>query len=194
MVSEWLEDEHAARIGPTSLHYRKKRLDLRLLPVKYATQEAQDIVAATGGDNEEINRALTMLVQTKIYEMLIQMNTVIEAFDQVRSANLRSRKVMKAVTKHRKKDTTEADSETAEELVPQGPTKAALAAVTALVKNTTAIGHHVIETEKWDLDRDLKLAQQIQIAEQKVSKVASEAGISPEVEKTIRDALMEIKV
>ncbi len=194
MVSEWLEDEHAARIGPTSLHYHKKRLDLTLLPVKYATQEAQDIVAATGGDNEEMNRALTMLVQTKIYEMLIQMNTVIEAFDQARNANLRSRKVMKAVTKHRKKNSGEAGSETAEELLPQGPTRAALVAVTALVKNTTTIGHHVIETEKWGLDRDLKLAQQIQVAEQKVSKVAREAGISPEVEQTIRDALMEIKV
>jgi|HubBroStandDraft_1064217.scaffolds.fasta_scaffold38566_5 hypothetical protein len=197
LLSDWLEEEHAARIGPTSLHYHKKHhLDLKLLPVKYATQEARTIVEATGGDNEEINRALTMLVQTKIYEMLIQMNTVIEAFDQVQEANLNSRKMMRARQKNQQKKNAMSQSETADQqnpFLPQGPNKAAIAAVSALVKNTAAIGHHVIEAEKWDLDRDLKLAQAIQEAEQKVSKVANEAGLSPEVEKSIRDALMEIK-
>ena len=76
---------------------------------------------------------------------------------------------------------------------PKEPNKAALTAVTAMVRNTATIGHHVLEFEKWDLERDLKLTQQIQIAEQKVAKVANEAGLSPEVEKSIRDALMEIK-
>ena len=203
LLSDWLEEEHAARIGPTSLHYHKKHhVDLKLLPVKYATQEARTIVEATGGDNEEINRALTMLVQTKIYEMLIQMNTVIEAFDQVQAANLRSRKVMRVKLKQQQKNaaaaqdgTADRDGAAAEEdqLMPQGPNRAAMAAVSALVKNTATIGHHVIETEKWDLDRDLKLAQAIREAEQKVAKVANEAGLSPEVEKSIRNALMEIK-
>jgi uncharacterized protein DUF3486 len=194
LLSDWLEDEHAARIGPTSLHYHKKHhLDLKLLPVKFATQEARSMVEATGGDNEEINRALTMLVQTKIYEMLIQMNTVIEAFDQVGAANLRSRKVMRARQSKQRKKNPLGDGANEEPSLPQGPNKAAIAAVSALVKNTAAIGHHVIETGKWDLDRDLKLAQRIQEAEQKVSKVANEAGLSPEVEKSIRDALMEIK-
>jgi hypothetical protein len=208
LLSEWLEEEHAARIGPTSLHYHKKHhVDLKLLPVKYATQEARTIVEATGGDNEEINRALTMLVQTKIYEMLIQMNTVIEAFDQVQAANLRSRKVMRVKLKQQQKNaaaqdgtadqngTADQDGTAAEEdqLMPQGPNRAAMAAVSALVKNTATIGHHVIETEKWDLDRDLKLAQAIREAEQRVAKVANEAGLSPEVEKSIREALMEIK-
>ena len=73
------------------------------------------------------------------------------------------------------------------------PNKAALVAVSTLVKNTALIGHHVIEGEKWDLDRDIKLIRQIEAADQKVAKVATEAGLSPEVEKSIRDALMEIK-
>jgi hypothetical protein len=192
-LSEWLEEEHAARIAPSSLLYRKKHLDLKLLPVKYATQEARAIVEASGGDNEEINRALTMLVQTKLYEMLVQMNTVIEAFDRVEDANLRSRKVMRTRQKKRRGETLGDQQETTAEDPPKRPNQAALAAVSALVKNTAAIGHHVIETGKWDLDRDLKLAQRIQEAEQKVSKVANEAGLSPEVEKSIRDALMEIK-
>ena len=196
LVSKWLEDEHAARIGPTSLQRHKRRLDLKLLPVKYATQEARAIVEASGGDNEEINRALTMLVQTKIYEMLVQMNTVIEAFDHVKAANAHSRMWMKT---HREKQKEKAgqgaEPQTNDDaaLLPEQPNPAALVAVTMLAKNTAAIGHHVIEFEKWDLERDLKLARQIEVAEQKVSKVVDEAGLSPEVEKNIRAALMEIK-
>ena len=73
------------------------------------------------------------------------------------------------------------------------PLKTTLAAVSALVKNTTTIGSHVRDGERWDLERE-KLVQQIEAANQKVSKVASEAGLSPEVEKSIREALMEIKL
>ena len=197
LVSRWLEDEHSARISPSALNYRKKhKLDLKLLPVKYATQEARAIVEASGGDNEEINRVLTTLVQTKLYEMLIQMNTVIEAFDQVESANKQSGKVRKARAekKNQRKQAAGPEADENAQMATQYPNRAALAAVTALVKNTAAIGHHVIEGEKWDLDRDLKLAQQIEAANQKVSKVASEAGLSPAVEETIRAALMEIKL
>lgn len=199
VISEWLEDEHSARISPSALNYRKKhKLDLKLLPVKYATEEARAIVEATGGDNEEINRILTTLVQTKLYEMLIQVNTVIETFDLVESANARSAKVLAARNKNKsnRKKGTGAEEEAGEDEQPVSkyPTKAALAAVTALVKNTAVIGHHVIDTDKWDLERDLKLAQQIDVASQKVSKVASEGGLTPEAERTIRAALMEIKL
>ena len=50
------------------------------------------------------------------------------------------------------------------------------------------------EGEKWELDRDFKLSEQIERASLKVSKVATEAGLSPQVEKSIRAALMEIKL
>ncbi|HLI78346.1 MAG TPA: phage protein Gp27 family protein [Candidatus Binataceae bacterium] len=194
-VSEWLEDEHATRIGPSSLQYRKKRLDLELLGVKYATSEARAIVEATGGDNEEINRALTTLVQTKLYDMLIQMNTVIEAFDRAGKANSRSAKVMKTRHRHQQKTGAAHQGEPSEgDLSPRRPHSAAVSALSALVRNTAMIGRHVMDTDKWDLDRQIKVAQLVKIADQKVTKIASEAGLSPEVEKTIRDALMEIKV
>jgi hypothetical protein len=198
-LSRWLEEEHSARISPSAINYRKKhKIDLKLLPVKYATEEARAIVEAAGGDNEEINRVLTTLVQTKLYEMLIQMDTVIEAFDTAEHANEHSANILAEREKNNRDPTkTSAAGEHAAEdgaHARKVPNKAALAAVTALVKNTATIGHHVIDTERWDLDRDIKLAQQIEAANQKVSKVATEAGLSPEVEKTIRAALMEIKL
>lgn len=199
VVSEWLEEEHAARISPSALHYHKKHLDLALLPVKFATKEAQQIVEASGGDNEEINRALTMLIQTKMYEMLVQMNTVIEAFDQVEKANEQSGKVMDARAQKSAQDNpdgADADPETSDTAAraTKTPNKAALAALSVLVKNTKEIGEHVTDSQRWDLERDSKLARQIEAASQKVSKVASEGGLSPEAEATIRAALMEIKL
>ncbi len=195
-LSQWLEDEHSARISPSALNYRKKhKIDLKLLPVRYATEEARAIVEATGGDNEEINRVLTTLVQTKLYEMLIQVNTVIETFDSVQQAAIHSANNAAARRARSKKgddsaDATGADAQAKETL----PSRLALAAVTALVKNTATIGHHVREGERWDLERELKLVQQIDVATQKVSEVAIEAGLSPEVEGAIRAALIEIKL
>ena len=193
-LSEWLESEHKVRIGPTSLHAYRRRRDLHLLAVKRATEEARQIVALTGGDNQEINRLLTMLAQTKIYDMLVQMNTVVEAFDRAERANRNSIKRMGAKNRRQAKKDGSSEAQTADALSTERPNKAALAAVSTLVKNTTVIGQHVIETDKWGIEREIKLAQLVKIAEEKVSKIASEAGLSPEVEKTIRDALMEIKV
>jgi hypothetical protein len=197
-LSRWLEEEHSARISPSAINYRKKhKLDLKLLPVKYATEEARAIVEATGGDNEEINRVLTTLVQTKLYEMLVQMNTVIAAFDMVESAQEQGAKIHAA----REKTSAAMPADGAEnESLPDGtqarrmPSKAALTAVAALIKGTAVIGHHVREGEKWDLERDIKLSEQIEAANQKVVKVVREGGLSPEAEEKIRNALMEIKL
>jgi hypothetical protein len=191
-LSEWLEEEHGVQIGKTSIHAYNRQRELNLLAVKRATEEARQIVALTGGDNQEINRLLTMLAQTKIYDMLVQMNIVVEAFDRVEKANQESVKRLRTRNKKKHKDGT-SPSESDDDFATERPNKAALAAVSALVKNTTVIGHHVIETDKWDLDREIKLAQLVKTAEEKVSRIASEAGLSPEVEKTIRAALMEIK-
>jgi hypothetical protein len=192
-LSEWLEEDHGVQIGPTSLHGYQRLRNMNLIAVKRATEEARQIVALAGGDNSEINRVLTMLAQTKIYEMLVQMNTVIEAFDQVDKAN---NEAIKRTRTRKKKQPKGGSSETESEddLTTERPNKAALAAVSLMVKNTTAIGQHVIETDKWDIEREIRLAQLVKIADEKVCKIASEAGLSPEVEKTIRDALMEIKV
>jgi Bacteriophage Mu, Gp27 len=198
-LSRWLEEQHQLRVSPASLSYRKRHnVDLKLLPVKYATQEARAIVEASGGDNEEINRVLTMLVQTKIFDMLIQMNTVIEAVDQADCSSQRSAKV------HQRRNRKRAEAASGEAVAgeagsdpgtgqPKYPIKMVLAAISTLVKNTTTIGDQLIKGERWDLDRDLKLIQLIEAASRKVSKVASEAGLSPEVEQSIRAALMEIK-
>jgi hypothetical protein len=197
-LSQWLEEKHAARISPSALNYRKKhQLDLELLPVKFATQEARDIVAATGGDSEEINRALTMVVQTKLFEMLINLDTMLEAFEQFESAREHSKNVR--VARARKKAGTQPGADKEGTPPPESavaefrfPLKMGLAAISALVKNTTAIGAHVRDTERWEIERDTLLSK-IDEATHKVTKVASEAGLSPELEKTIRDALMEIR-
>jgi hypothetical protein len=190
-LSRWLEEVHAARVSPSALNYRKKhKIDLTLLPVKYATQEARDIVAATGGDNEEINRVLTMVVQTKIFEMLIQINTVIEAIDQLESAAQRSKKVRaERARKAGKQGNTGSGGEIKES---KYPSKGGLAAVSVLVKSTTAIGTHVREGQKWEIDRE-ELLRKVAEATQKVSKLANEAGLSPAAEKAIRAAMLEIK-
>ncbi len=198
-LSQWLENEHSARISPSAINYRKKhKIDLQLLPVKYATEEAQRIVEATGGDNEEINRVLTVLVQTKLFDMLVDLNRTKQACDQVEQAVKHSEKVHEA---RRKRESAaagasapvEEDSTDPETGKSRYPLKLALAAVSVLTKNTTAIGEHVRHGEQWEIERE-ELWQKLEAASQKVSKVAREAGLSPEVEKSIRDALLEIKL
>ncbi len=197
-LSQWLEDDHSARISPSALNYRKKHtIDLQLLPVEYATKEAQKIVEATGGDNEEINRILTMLVQTKLFDMLIDMNRAKQACKQVVQTTQHSQNVLAARAKRQAEDSStaakEAGVETAPPVESKYPPQFVLAAMSALTKNTTAIGAHVREVEHWDIERE-ELLRRLDTATQKVAKVAREAGLSPAAEKKIRAAMMEIKL
>ncbi len=196
-LSEWLEQDHAARISPSAINYYKRHhIDLELMPVKYATEEAQRIVEATGGDNDKINRILTMLVQTKLFDMLIDMNRTKQACEQVERTNEHSHNVLAARAERQAGESgtalVAAGSETAKPVEAKYPPQFVLAAMTTLTKSTTAIGTHVREGEMWDIERE-ELLRRLDTATQKVAKVAREAGLSPQVEKKIRAALMEIK-
>jgi hypothetical protein len=183
-LSQWLEEEHSARISPSAINYRKKhKIDLQLLPVKYATEEAQKIVAATGGDNEEFNRVLTMVVQSKIFDLLIEVNRALAALDQLDRAKKHSRKVREG--RARKKGETVGES--------KYPLKLMAVVMSAMTRNTTEIGTHLRAQEKWELQRE-ELIQKIEAASRTVSKLATEAGLSRAAEEKIRAALMEIKL
>src|SRR5579872_5261648 len=74
-LSHWLEEEHQQRISPSALHtYFRNNFDPLLRAVKIAAMQSAEIVRVTGGDDDLITRALFRLVQTAIFDLLVQLN------------------------------------------------------------------------------------------------------------------------
>src|SRR5580704_5399841 len=97
-ISQWLEKDHAVYISPSSIaYYNKYDLDPTLRAVKIATAQAAEIVRATGSDDDEINLAMFRLMQTSIFDLLVQVHRSRQLVAMVPETRERAASRMKAL-------------------------------------------------------------------------------------------------
>ena len=197
-VSRWLEKDYGQHISASSLHnYYRNNFDPMLKAVKTAAMQSAEIMRVTGGDEDLMSGALFRLVQTAIFDLLVQLNKARHLIERMPAAEHHGRAVVQTRAEKDRQAGIAKDQDTAEAqgtLEPKFPNKVELAAITALGRTIAIVSKAIIEAKRWREQMRAKLEQKIAVTTEKVSAAAREAGLSPEVEKTIRDALMEIKV
>lgn len=197
-LSDWLEQEHGQFISPSSLaYYFRHELDPMLQAVKIATAQAAEIVRATDGDDDEMSFALFRLTQTAIFDLLVQLNRARHLVALGSSARDRSAKILKT-RKQKLAEDGPAPNEQAlaaeDPLSSKFPSRIELVAATSLGKIVATVNKALIDWKKWREEAREKIERKVAATSARVCEVASEAGLSPEAEKCIRDALMEIKL
>jgi len=196
-LSDWLEREHGQEISPESLHnYFRNKFDPMLKAVKFAALQSAEILRVTGGDDDlNMSAALFRLVQTAIFDLLVQVNTARQLVARIPDAERQSQSVLKAHAEHGGDDQPQVDAAaTAAALVAKYSNKVELAAVTALGRTTAIVSKAVIDLQRWREEIREKLSETIATATAKISATAREGGMSAETEDTIRALLMEIKL
>jgi len=196
-LSQWLENDHAQYISPSSLaYYNKHHFDPTLQAVKIATAQAAEIVRTTGGDDDEMNLALFRLMQTSIFDLLVQLNRSRQLIAMVPEARERSAARVQALEDKRANSDYSRDAGLAEECGPSepSPTRTELAAVTALGKTVATVSRANVDLKKWREHMREKLEAKVAATSVRVSEAAREGGLSPAAEEKIRAALMEIKL
>lgn len=194
-LSDWLAGK-GFEISPSALNYYAHRFEQRLRAVKLATTQARAIVEAAAGDDDRINQALMRMVQTTMFEMMVEMNETRHAFEAADEARARSKKrllkraVKKSAGKEVDGDGVADDSDPA----PKYPTKADLAAMGSVGRTVAALGKLELEWEKWRAQMKRHVERQVDTAKERVSEAVKEGGLSPDAEARIRSALLEIRV
>jgi hypothetical protein len=191
-LSKWLEETYGQKINPASLqNYYKNNFDPVLTAVKIATAQAAEIVRLTAGDDGMMSGALLRLVQTAIFDLLVQLQRSRRLIEQIPKARAHSAVVANKRAERREHEGPSPEPSAA---LSDPSTRVEIAAVAALGKVTATVSKAVIEFERWRDELRKRVNQKVAATAIAVADVAHEAGLSPEVEKTIRDALMEIKV
>lgn len=193
-LSRWLEGR-GYEISPTALNHYAHRFEQRLDAVRLATAQARAIVETAGGDDDRINRALARLVQTAMFEAVVEMNDTRRKFAAAERARARSRKrlAMRAA-REQEAEAAPGPSQDSSEPAPKYPLKADLAALGSVGRTVAALGKLELEWEKWRAQMKERLGQQVAAAGERVAEAAKEGGLSPEAETRIRAALLEIQV
>ena len=193
-LSLWLERDHGQQISPTSIHaYYRNNFDPMLRAVKTAALQSAEIMKVTGTEDDVLSLALFRLVQTAIFDLLVQINQSRILVERMPAAKHHGQ----AVVQNRLPAANEEDQETEAGIAAvetKFPNKVELAAVTALGKTTAIVSKALIELERWREKLRDKVNRKIEATSARICDATREAGLSPEVEKTIRDALLEIKV
>ena len=197
-LSGWLENDHQQYISPSSLHYYfRHNFDPTLQAVKIATAQAAEIVRVTGGDDDDMNGALFRLVQTSIFDLLVQLNQTRHLVALIPAARHRSAAKLQTRLNQRAEGSQPEDEEVATEegeASSEHPTRVELAAVTALGKTVAIVSRAQIEAKRWREQMRDKLIEKVAVTSARVSEAVREGGLSPAVEEKIRAALMEIKL
>jgi hypothetical protein len=196
-LSQWLENGHAIYISPSSLaYYNKYELDPTLRAVKIATAQAAEIVRTTGSDDDEINLAMFRLMQTSIFDLLVQVHRSRQLVAMVPETRERGAARKKARLERRAEDGRSPDEQSSDdaEASSQLPTRTEIAAVSALGKTVATVSRASLDFKKWRAQVREKVETKVAATKAKVSEAAREGGLSPAAEKKIRAALMEIKL
>jgi hypothetical protein len=202
-LSLWLEQEHGRSISPSALaNYRKHELDPTLQAVKLATAQAAEIVRVIDGDEDDLNFALFRLVQTAIFDLLVQLNrtrhlvTMLPDARHRSDANLRTRALNQTESEQGQDQNVTAAPDPPLEAapVPQFLNKVELAAITALGKTVAMVSRALLEARRWRAQTRERLAVKVAATSEKMAMAVKEGGLSAAAEKSIRAALMEIKV
>ena len=191
-LSAWLERKHRQRISPQSLSsYYKNNFDPILKAVKIATAQAAEIVRVTGGDDDVMSGALLRLVQTAIFDLLVELQRSRQLIARIPAAYEHAAKV----AHNRKLRAGEANEPGAVANTSQPQAKRVeIAAITALGKVTATVGKAVIDLQRWRAEMRDKLNAKVASATARISETAREGGMSPETEDKIRTMLLEIKL
>jgi hypothetical protein len=210
-LSKWLEEAHGQYISPSSLNnYHRNNFDPLLKAVKMAAMQSAEIVHVTSGDDDLMTRALFRLVQTAIFDLLVQLNRTHqllarmpvsvqhgEAILQKRAA----RRIEAGETSPGETSPGETSQDTSASSSVSSPapkskfsTNTEVAAVTALGRVTATISKAMLDVERWREQMREKLNAQLAATTAKVTEAARKDGMSVETEATIRALLMQIKV
>jgi hypothetical protein len=71
-LAEWLQDQ-GFEISKSSLHRFGQKFENRLKALKTATDQAKAVAEASADEAGDMNEALIRLVQTKVFELLVEM-------------------------------------------------------------------------------------------------------------------------
>jgi hypothetical protein len=196
-LSSWLEEEHQQRISPSALHtYFRNNFDPLLRAVKMAAMQSAEIVRVTSGDDDLITRALFRLVQTAIFDLLIQLNKTHQLMGRVPGSVHHGKAVLetRAAKQAAAGAGEQAGSATPKPLESKFSTSVEVAAVSALGKVASIVSKAMVDVERWREQMREKLSAQLAVTTTRVTEAARAGGMSAETEATIRAMLMEIKV
>jgi Bacteriophage Mu, Gp27 len=194
-----LLEERGFEISPTGINYYQHKFDDRLRAVELASKQAGEIVKAAGGDDDRINRALARLVQSTMFEMVIEMYDARRKFEAAERARSLSSARLAARARRAGEIKQEADGaaaapDDAGEPAAKFPAKAELSAMGAIGRTVAALGKLDLEWEKWRAQMKIQVKRQVDAAGERVSDAVKNGGLSAEAEARIRSALLEIKV
>ncbi len=192
-LSRWLQ-EKGYEISPSSINYYARRFEQRLEAVRLATAQAKAVVEAAPGDDDRINQALLKIVQTTLFEMMIDLNDTRQKIGDVE----RARKSGAARIRNRRaREGAETEGEGAGEIddaIPRYPSKADLAAVGSVGRTVASLARVELEWRKWREQARESVENKVGVASEKVSEAARSGGLSPDAAEKIRAALLDIRV
>jgi hypothetical protein len=205
-LSKWLEEAHGQYISPSSLNnYHRNNFDPLLKAVKMAAMQSAEIVHVTSGDDDLMTRALFRLVQTAIFDLLVQLNRTRQLLARMPvsvqhgEAILQKRAARRIEAGETSPSETSQDTSASSSVSSPAPrskfsTNTEVAAVTALGRVTATISKAMLDVERWREQMREKLNAQLAATTAKVTEAARKDGMSVETEATIRALLMQIKV
>jgi hypothetical protein len=192
-LSEWLERKHGQRISAPSLSdYYRNHFDPVLKAVKIATSQAAEIVRVSGGDDDVMSGALLRLVQTAIFDLLVELQRSRHLIARIPAAYEHAAAIAEG---KRARDDGSQEEPVSDRKSPEPPSKRVeVAAITALGKVTATVSKAVIDLHRWREEMRDRLNAKVAAATAKISAAAHEGGMSAQTEEKIRTMLMEIKV
>jgi hypothetical protein len=192
-LSRWLE-EQGYEISPSAINTYARRFEQRLEAVRLATAQARAVVEAAPDDDDRINQALMKIVQTTLFEMMIDLNDTrqkladVERARKTGAARIRNRRARAGAPE-------EVDGEgELDEPMRKYPTKADLAAVGSVGRTVASLARVELQWRKWREQAREAVERQVGVASEKLSEAARSGGLSPEAADKIRAALLEIRV
>jgi len=167
-LSKWLADKGYA-ISHAALHKHHVKFEQHLEAIKLATAQAREIVAASPDDDNQISEALLRLVQTALFEVLVELR------------------------EHRARPTDESRRKTPTVVSEPGrnPPNLNLAVLGRTVAN---LGRAAIAQKKWIAQTRAVVREKVGEAKETLSKAEKGAGLSGEAAEKIRAALAGIEV
>ncbi len=195
-LSRWLE-EKGYEISPSAINTYARRFEQRLEAVRLATAQAKAVVEAAPDDDDRINHALMKIVQTTLFEMMVDLNDTRQKIGDVE----RARKSGAARIRNRRARAGESSGDGASEgeiggvvVSPRYPSKADLAAVGSVGRTVASLARVELAWRKWREQARENVEHQVGVAREKLTEAARSGGLSPDAEEKIRAALLDIRV
>lgn len=192
-LSRWLQ-ERGYEISPSAINTYARRFEQRLEAVRLATAQAKAVVEAAPDDDDRINQALLRIVQTTLFEMMIDLNDTrqkigdVERARKTGAARIRGRRAREGVESGGDR------GDAADETISRYPSKADLAAVGSVGRTVASLARVELEWRKWREQARAAVERQVGVASEKVSEATCSGGLSPETAAQIRAALLDIRV